>query len=103
MSDITDEAIVYRESEDGTITMAPSFHWFDTGQFLLGNFATFRLLYNLWLDMPFGSGGARRKLAPRAETSLPGISSAAFANPRWCNGERECQRGAVAFSGHARI
>ena len=55
MSDITDEAIVYRESEDGTITMAPSFDWFDTGQFLLGNFATFRLLYNLWLDMPFGS------------------------------------------------
>ena len=44
MSDITDEAIVYRESEDGTITMAPSFHWFDTGQFLLGNSATFRLL-----------------------------------------------------------
>jgi hypothetical protein len=48
MSDITDEALVYRESEDGTITMAPSFDWFDTGQFLLGNFATFRLLYNLW-------------------------------------------------------
>ena len=34
ISDITDEAIIYRESEDGTITMAPSFHWFDTGQFL---------------------------------------------------------------------
>ena len=55
MSDITDEAIVYRVREDGTITMTPSHDWFDTGQFLLGNFATFRLLYNLWLDMPFGS------------------------------------------------
>lgn len=55
MSDIMDEAVVYREAEDGTITMAPQYHWFDTGQFLLGNFATFRLLYNLWLDLPFGS------------------------------------------------
>jgi len=71
MSDITDEAIIYREGEDGTITMAPSFHWFDTGQFLLGNFATFRLLYNVWLDMPFGSAApdeswrARWSLDPR--------------------------------------
>jgi len=55
LSDITDEAIIYRAGEDGTITMAPDQHWFDTGQFLLGNFATFRLLYNLWLDLPFGS------------------------------------------------
>jgi hypothetical protein len=51
--------------------MAPSFHWFDTGQFLLGNFATFRLLYNLWLDMPFGSAApdeswrARWSLGPK--------------------------------------
>jgi len=55
LSDITDDAIVYRVGEDGTIRAAPSHHWFDTGQFLLGNFATFRLLYNLWLDLPFGS------------------------------------------------
>ena len=55
LSDITDEALVYRANEDGTIGVAPSHHWFDTGQFLLGNFATFRLFYNLWLDTPFGS------------------------------------------------
>lgn len=55
ISDIIDEAVVYRERDDGTIAMAPSYHWFDTGQFLLGNFATFRLLYNFWLELPFGS------------------------------------------------
>ena len=54
LSDIMEESIVYRVGEDGVITMAPSYHWFDTGQFLLGNFATFRLLYDLWLRLPFG-------------------------------------------------
>jgi hypothetical protein len=54
LSDITDEALVYRVDKDGSIGVAPSHHWFDTGQFLLGNFATFRLFYNLWLDLPFG-------------------------------------------------
>jgi len=70
LSDITDDAIVYRVGEDGTIRMAPSHHWFDTGQFLLGNFATFRLLYNLWLDMPFGSAApdeSWRALEPRSQ------------------------------------
>ena len=43
LSDITDDAIVYRVGKDGTIRAAPSHRWFDTGQFLLGNFATFRL------------------------------------------------------------
>ena len=55
LSDIMDEAVIYHEGPDGNIEMAPSYHWFDTGQFLLGNFATFRLLYNLWLEAPFGS------------------------------------------------
>lgn len=43
--------MIYRVAPDGTIAMAPSYHWFDTGQFLLGNFATFRLFYNLWLTV----------------------------------------------------
>jgi hypothetical protein len=55
LSDITDEAIIYRVDADGNVQMTPDHHWFDTGQFLLGNFATFRLMYNLWLSMPFGS------------------------------------------------
>jgi len=55
LSDITDEAIIYRVDADGNVQMTPSYHWFDTGQFLLGNFATFRLMYNLWLEMPFGA------------------------------------------------
>ena len=55
LSDITDEALIYRLDEAGNVQMTPDYHWFDTGQFLLGNFATFRLMYNLWLSMPFGS------------------------------------------------
>lgn len=72
MSDIIDEAVFYREAPDGTVIMTPSQHWFDTGQWLLGNFATFRLLYNLWLAMPFGSAApdeswrARWSLDPKA-------------------------------------
>jgi len=69
LSDITDDAIIYRVGDDGNIKMAPSFHWFDTGQFLLGNFATFRLLYNLWLDMPFGSAAPAGASIPRSWTN----------------------------------
>ena len=58
LSDIADEAIVYRVGEDGVITMAPAYHWFKTGQFLLGNFATFRLAYDLWLKSPFAMAGS---------------------------------------------
>jgi len=43
LSDIMDDAIVYHEANDGSVEMTTSYHWFDTGQFLLGNFATFRL------------------------------------------------------------
>jgi hypothetical protein len=55
LSDIMDEALVYHEAGDGSVEMTTSYHWFDTGQFLLGNFATFRLLYDLWLRLPFGA------------------------------------------------
>jgi hypothetical protein len=55
LSDIMDEAIVYRVGKGGNIEMTTSYHWFDTGQFLLGNFATFRVLYDLWLRLPFGA------------------------------------------------
>ena len=71
LSDITDDAIVYRVGEDGTIRAAPSNHWFDTGQFLLGNFATFRLLYNLWIYFPFGSRHPM-KAGAHAGASIPG-------------------------------
>lgn len=55
LSDIMDEALVYSIGKDGRIEMTTSYHWFNTGQFLLGNFATFRLLYDLWLRLPFGA------------------------------------------------
>jgi hypothetical protein len=58
LSDIDDEANVYRVEKDGTIVMAPLHHWFDVGQFLLGNFATFRLIYDLYLDSPFSGAGS---------------------------------------------
>jgi hypothetical protein len=58
LSDIDDEANVYRVRDDGTITMAPMRHWFDIGQFLLGNFATFRLAYDLYLASPFSTAGS---------------------------------------------
>jgi hypothetical protein len=61
LSDIRDEAVVYRVGEDGAIGMAPSYHWFDTGQFLLGNFATFRLAYDLWLKSPFAAAGSLQR------------------------------------------
>jgi hypothetical protein len=65
LSDILDEALVYRVGDDDVVRMAPSYHWFATGQFLLGNFATFRLVYDLWLKSPFsrlGSYGHDRAL-----------------------------------------
>jgi len=34
------------------------FHWFHIGQFLLGNFATFRLAYDLYLSSPFSTVAA---------------------------------------------
>jgi hypothetical protein len=58
VSDIDDEANVYRVDEHGDIKMTLAYHWFDTGQFLLGNFATFRLAFDLWLKSPFATAGS---------------------------------------------
>jgi hypothetical protein len=58
VSDIDDEANVYRVEENGDVKMTLFYHWFDTGQFLLGNFATFRLAYDLWLRSPFSAAGS---------------------------------------------
>jgi hypothetical protein len=58
LSDIADEAKVYRVDEHGNVQMTLSYHWFNTGQFLLGNFATFRLAYDLWLKSPFSATGS---------------------------------------------
>jgi hypothetical protein len=52
MSDIDDEANVYRVEPNGTVR-SYTFHWYNIGQFLLGNFATFRLGYDLFLKSPF--------------------------------------------------
>jgi len=58
LSDIDDEANVYRVRDDDTVAMAPMRHWFDIGQFLLGNFASFRLIYDLYLASPFSTSGS---------------------------------------------
>lgn len=58
MSDIDDEANVYWVDDQGNVRMKPAYHWFATGQFLLGNFATFRLAYDLWLKSPFSAAGS---------------------------------------------
>ena len=57
LSDTDDDANVYREAADGTVK---SVGWsgYDIGQFLLGNFATFRVLYNAYLDSPLATMGS---------------------------------------------
>lgn len=57
LSDIDDDANVYHVASDGTVSSTP-FHWFHIGQFLLGNFATFRLAYDLYLSSPFSTVAA---------------------------------------------
>jgi len=49
MSDIYDDANVYRVEADGVVRSSP-FRWYNVGQFFLGNFATLRLIYDLYLD-----------------------------------------------------
>ncbi len=64
LSDIEDDAVFYHVQPDGSVTSS-SFHWFDVGQFLLGNFATFRLTYDLYLSSSLamiGSLGQDRAL-----------------------------------------
>jgi hypothetical protein len=57
LSDIDDDVNVYHVAPDGTVSSTP-FHWFHVGQFLLGNFATFRLAYDLYLSSPFSTDAA---------------------------------------------
>jgi hypothetical protein len=62
LSDIDDDANIYKVGEDGIVRSA-GFNWYDLGQFILGNFATFRLLYDVYLGSPlsmFGSLGRER-------------------------------------------
>ena len=46
-----------RSEASGPVSSTP-FHWFHIGQFLLGNFATFRLAYDLYLSSPFSTVAA---------------------------------------------
>ncbi len=70
LSDIDDDANVYRVGPDGVVSSS-LFHWYNIGQFLLGNFATFRLSYDLYLHSSlatvgaFGQDRARWTLDPR--------------------------------------
>jgi hypothetical protein len=57
LSDIDDDAHVYKVAADGAVSPNP-FHWFHIGQFILGNFATFRLAYDLYLYSPFSTVAA---------------------------------------------
>ncbi|WIM10217.1 SGNH/GDSL hydrolase family protein [Enhydrobacter sp.] len=57
LSDIYDDANVYRVGADGVVTSSP-FHWYNIGQFLLGNFATFRLTYDLYLHSSLATVGS---------------------------------------------
>jgi hypothetical protein len=54
LSDIGDDANIYQVGEDGVVR-STSFQWFDIGQFLLNNFATFRLGYDLYLTSSFST------------------------------------------------
>lgn len=54
LSDIDDDANVYHEQPDGSVR-SHRWHGYHIGQFLLGNFASFRVLYDLFLDSPIGT------------------------------------------------
>ena len=49
LSDIDDDANIYKVAADGVVS-SNAFRWFHIGQFLLDNFATFRLGYDLYLS-----------------------------------------------------
>lgn len=57
LSDIDDDANVYHLQPDGTVK-ASVFHGYHIGQFLLGNFATFRLLYNAFISSSLATVGS---------------------------------------------
>jgi hypothetical protein len=54
LSDIGDDANIYQVGQDGVVR-STSFHWFNIGQFLLNNFATFRLVYDLYVRSPYST------------------------------------------------
>ncbi|HEV7543865.1 MAG TPA: SGNH/GDSL hydrolase family protein [Reyranella sp.] len=54
LSDIGDDANIYHVGEDGVVR-STAFHWYNIGQFLLDNFATFRLGYDLYVNTPFST------------------------------------------------
>ncbi len=57
LSDIDDDANVYHVGPDGVVRSS-AFHWFNIGQFLLGNFATFRVGYDLYLSSSLATVGS---------------------------------------------
>jgi len=64
LSDIDDDANVYRIGPDGTVVTAANpgpqrpMSNFDLGQFVLNNFTTARFLYDLYLTSTFGSSNS---------------------------------------------
>ena len=69
LSDIGDDANIYRVGEEGVVR-STSFHWFEIGQFLLDNFATFRLGYDLYLSSSFSTAiGLGRERARRHDSA----------------------------------
>jgi hypothetical protein len=57
LSDINDDAVIYHVGSDGVVRSS-AFHWFNIGQFLLGNFATFRVIYDLYLSSSLATVGS---------------------------------------------
>lgn len=57
LSDIFDDANGYKVGPDGVVASSV-FRWFNIGQFLLGNFATFRLAYDLYLSSTLATVGS---------------------------------------------
>jgi hypothetical protein len=57
LSDIDDDANVYHVGPDGVVTSSP-FRWYNIGQYMLGNFATFRVAYDLYLSSSFATVGS---------------------------------------------
>jgi hypothetical protein len=57
LSDIDDDANIYKVGTDG-IVRSSLFHWYNIGQLLLGNFATLRLGYDLYLSSTLATYGS---------------------------------------------
>jgi hypothetical protein len=57
LSDIYDDANGYHVGPDGVVTSSP-FRWYNIGQFMIGNFATFRVVYDLYLSSSLATVGS---------------------------------------------